>query len=141
MKRSVLAGFFLLFLIQSHPQGYKQTLVISNLDNKNGTLYIGWYNKADDFRKADHFVLQRKVQVGGRTSVPVAFENVAPGLYAIAIFLDENANGKIDTNFFGVPKEKYGFSNNVFPMMRAASFKESQFFVRDKDEVISIRLK
>ena len=141
MKGSVLACFLLLFLSKTPPQGYRQTLVISNLDNKNGTLYIGWYNKADSFRKADGYVIQRKVEVGGRTSVPVVFENVAAGTYAIAVFLDENVNGRIDTNFFGIPKEKYGFSNNVFPMMRAASFKESAFEVKDNNAIITIRLK
>lgn len=142
MKALTCSCFFLLLLFgNSYSQGFKQTLVISNLHNKTGTLYIGWYKKAEDFRKADHSVLQQKAETGGKESVAVVFENVSPGTYAIAVFLDENANGKIDTNFLGIPKEKYGFSNNVFPMMRAASFKESAFSVGGKDQIITIRLK
>lgn len=40
-------------------------------------------------------------------------EHVEPGSYAIAAFLDQNGNAKLDRNLFGVPTEAYGFSNNV----------------------------
>ncbi len=35
------------------------------------------------------------------------------GQYAIRYFHDENSNRKLDTNFVGIPKEGYGFSNNA----------------------------
>src|SRR5688572_14316142 len=89
-----------------------QSLLIENLDKRNGKLYIGWYNQAGDFRKPDKAVLKKIVAVTGSEAVSVLFENVPPGTYAIALFLDENDNGKIDTNFIGIPREKYGFSNN-----------------------------
>jgi uncharacterized protein (DUF2141 family) len=118
-----------------------QSLLIENLDKRNGKLYIGWYNQAGDFRKPDKAVLKKIVAVTGSEAVSVLFENVPPGIYAIALFLDENDNGKIDTNFIGIPREKYGFSNNVYPLMRAATFKESSFLVNGTEKTITIRLK
>ena len=41
------------------------------------------------------------------------FNDIPPGTYAIAVFHDENANGKLDKNFLGIPCEGYGASNNV----------------------------
>jgi len=41
------------------------------------------------------------------------FKNIPYGEYAIKAFHDENANGELDTNFIGIPREAYGFSNNV----------------------------
>jgi len=35
------------------------------------------------------------------------------GQYAIKVFHDENANGELDINFLGIPKESYGFSNHA----------------------------
>jgi uncharacterized protein (DUF2141 family) len=35
--------------------------------------------------------------------------HIKPGKYAIAVIHDENCNGKLDTNMFGIPKEGYGF--------------------------------
>lgn len=136
-----LIVLFSFFCLRASAQGRTQTLIISNLANKTGSLYIGWYAAAEGFRKPDKAVFQKIAAVGGRESVPVSFENVPPGTYAIAVFFDVNGNGKMDTNFLGIPKEKYGFSNNIYPMMRAATFKESSFIVTDKEGNISIRLK
>ena len=35
-----------------------------------------------------------------------------PGVYAIAVFHDENANKRLDRGILGIPSEGYGFSNN-----------------------------
>ena len=39
--------------------------------------------------------------------------DIPPGTYAIKLHIDENENGKLDTNFLGIPKEQYGTSNNA----------------------------
>lgn len=139
----ILLVAFLLFPTVSYQTAKyaKQTLVISNLENIKGSLYIGWYDKAEDFRKPDKAVFQKMVDVEGQESVEVPFENVPPGIYAVAIFLDKNGNGKMDTNMFGIPKEKYGFSNNKYPLTRAANFKEAAFAVTETTQSFPIRLK
>ncbi len=38
------------------------------------------------------------------------FEDISPGTYALAVIHDENGNGKLDTNWVGIPTEGYGFS-------------------------------
>ena len=50
------------------------------------------------------------------------FFDIPPGTYAVKLHIDENENGKLDTNFIGIPKEQYGISNNVlFLNFKAAS--------------------
>lgn len=146
MKRSSLVVHFLLvalllspFMTRSQPS--RQTIIFHNLDKKEGKIYIAWYNKEEDFTKEDKIYLAKAVGVKNTNTVAVVFENVIPGTYAIAAFFDQNGNGKMDTNFFGIPKEKYGFSNNVRPMMRAATFKEASFLVTNNENTISIKLK
>ncbi|MCG2617821.1 DUF2141 domain-containing protein [Terrimonas sp. NA20] len=119
----------------------KFVLTVSNLEKIKGKLYIGWYRSADDFRKSDKAVYQRIVEVDGKEAVDIPFENISPGTYAVAIFLDKNDNGKMDTNMLGIPKEKYGFSNNKYPLTRAATFKESAFEVGGNEHSITIKLK
>ena len=51
------------------------------------------------------------------------------GEYAISLFVDFNGNKKIDKNFFGIPKEQYGFSNNVMGRMSAPTFDQAKFMV------------
>ena len=71
----------------------------------------------------------------------VVFKNIPKGRYAIAVFLDENDNYKLDKNFFGIPKEKYGFSNNVLPSLRPATFEESSFDLQQQETELTINLK
>jgi uncharacterized protein (DUF2141 family) len=41
------------------------------------------------------------------------FPGVAPNTYAVSVFHDENSNGKLDTNFMGIPREGVGASNGA----------------------------
>jgi uncharacterized protein (DUF2141 family) len=47
----------------------------------------------------------------GTTVVQVP--NVPPGVYAVQAYQDSNNNGRIDRNFFGLPTEGIGFSNDA----------------------------
>ena len=41
------------------------------------------------------------------------FDDLKPGTYAVSFIHDENENGKLDTNFIGIPTEGYGASNDA----------------------------
>ena len=56
--------------------------------------------------------------------------NVLPyGEYAVTLFVDFNGNKKIDKNFLGIPKEQYGFSNNVMGRMSPPTFDQAKFAI------------
>ena len=55
------------------------------------------------------------------------FEDIPPGTYALAVVHDENFNGKLDTNFLGIPTEGYGFSNDATAALGAPSFSAASF--------------
>jgi uncharacterized protein (DUF2141 family) len=61
--------------------------------------------------------------VGG--TARIVLSGLAPGSYAVSVFHDANANGKLDT-FAGIPKEGYGFSRNPPFRPRAPKFAEAQ---------------
>lgn len=56
------------------------------------------------------------------------FRGLPPGSYAVAAVHDANSNGKLDTTWFGVPKEGIGFSNN--PTLRFSAPKFASCAVR-----------
>ena len=122
-------------------QSSDQKILVTNIKSKNGRLLIGWYNSEKSFNEKNNPVYKKIVDVGKQSEISVVFENIPPGKYAVSMFLDENGNSKMDTNFMGIPKEQYGFSNNVLPATRAANFKEASFDVTEKLREISIRLK
>ena len=66
--------------------------------------------------------------------------DLAPGKYAISIIHDENNNDKLDTNFIGIPKEGFGFSNNPRIMFGPPSFEKASFEI-NQAHVILIEMK
>jgi uncharacterized protein (DUF2141 family) len=55
-------------------------------------------------------------------SQSTVFTQLPPGRYAAIVIHDENDNGRLDTNVWGVPTEGYGFSNDALGFLSAPSF-------------------
>ena len=85
-------------------------------------------------------VAARKIAVEAAGSLPVTFEDLPPGRYAVQVLHDANDNGKLDTNIVGMPTEGYGFSNNP-QVMRRAHFDEAVFELPAEGAAISIALR
>jgi uncharacterized protein (DUF2141 family) len=62
-----------------------------------------------------------------RTKARCDFEDIQTGTYALVVIHDENRNGKLDTNWLGIPSEGYGFSNDVKALLGAPSFSAASF--------------
>jgi uncharacterized protein (DUF2141 family) len=69
----------------------------------------------------------------------LSFKNLKPGKYAIRYFHDENGNGKLDTNTFGIPKEGYGFSNNAKGSFGPPAF-EKWIFDLNENKKLSLKI-
>jgi len=68
------------------------------------------------------------------------FEGIPPGTYALVVLHDENMNGKVDTNWIGIPKEGYGFSNDAKASFSAPSFQDASFLYDGQMLEMSINL-
>ena len=55
------------------------------------------------------------------------FPRVPAGVYALSVFHDENLNGRLDTNWLGIPREGVGASNNPKPRMGPPRFAAAEF--------------
>lgn len=61
--------------------------------------------------------------------VVITFNGLKDGVYAVAIVHDENGNGKMDTNFLGIPAEGVGVSTNP-RVFGKPSFEQGQFAIK-----------
>ena len=68
-----------------------------------------------------------------------SFPGVPAGRYAIAVYHDVNANGRLDKQIFGLPAEPYGFSNDV-GRSAPPSFEGALVPVGDPAATVSVRL-
>lgn len=109
---------------------------VTNLDVREGQILIAVYNTSDSFLKK---AFRTSSIVVDNLSVSSAGINLPQGIYAVSLFHDTNRNGRLDLGAFGIPTEKYGFSNNTEGFMGPPSFKSSSFRVA-RDTTITISL-
>ena len=62
------------------------------------------------------------------------------GEYAVAVFQDANGNGKLDTDFFGRPKEPFGISGNPDCSKAPPRYEDAKLSVSKTDTRVSIRI-
>lgn len=112
----------------------KLTIVVDGIEKVKGHLIIAVYDK-DSFMKSKPLAASI-VEIKDET-VTVELDSIPPGEYAVTLFQDENDNKKLDTGAYGIPTEKYGFSNNAVGKMGPPSFDDCMFAVKE-DTVIYI---
>ena len=63
------------------------------------------------------------------TKATCNFEDITPGTYAIAVIHDENRDGKLATDWVGVPEEGYAFSKRCERHTGATFIRGRQLFL------------
>ncbi|WP_422105246.1 DUF2141 domain-containing protein [Winogradskyella sp.] len=117
-------------------EAFSLTVKVENVENNEGKVLIGLYNKASDF--LDKTFKGQGSEISDN-ACEVTFENIPEGTYAVSIFHDENDNDKLDSNFIGIPKEDYGCSNNAKGFMGPPKWKDAKFELKS-DKTITITL-
>ncbi len=74
-------------------------------------------------------------------SVTMCLEAPRLGMYAVAVYHDENDNRRFDRAWTGLPLEGFGVSNNPRPFLRAPTHGESAFEVTSGNRVVNIDLR
>ncbi|SDG64523.1 DUF2141 domain-containing protein [Psychroflexus sediminis] len=112
---------------------------IQNIDNSTGIIACAIFESKegfpDKFMKMGYKVMTTQIE-GKEASFK--FSDIKPGTYAIVVIHDENLNGELDSNLFGIPTEGYGFSSGAEVKMSAPSFSEAQFLYTGGDLKLSI---
>ena len=122
---------------ESHPFSVE----VSGFSDLQGDCLVAVYDKAASFNKIDRAVYKNTLAVSGDI-VRVEFDNVVVESIAIAAFHDKNKNGILDKNAFGIPTERYGFSNNPVNTFGPPSFQAASVLDwKRSSQSIKIQLK
>src|SRR5688572_10781370 len=95
-----------LFLTHAHAQS-KVEIEIINLKNDKGQISLELLDANNQSVKSARDSIKNR-------KCTIILDNLKDGKYAIRYIHDENANGKLDTNWMGIPVEGYGFSNDAY---------------------------
>lgn len=102
------------------------TVDIEQLRNNNGKLLLELNNDKEEVIKGFSETI-----TDGKCILVI--KELKPGKYAFKYFHDENNDEKINTNFMGIPKEGYGFSNNAKGTFGPPSFDKMLFEITKSD--------
>lgn len=118
------------------------TIKFSNTGRQAGKILVAVYDNPGHFPdNAAGVVKNAEIVVTRNQTTAQATIDLPEGDYAIAVFLDENNNKKLDTNFLGIPKERFGFSRNPSIMGGAPRFSQCEVRVEETGATFSINLK
>lgn len=107
--------------------------------NSEGYAMVAVFDSEEAYEKGVPKTAMAKVDVIDQKA-RIVFDDLKYGTYAVAIFHDQNANGKMDKNFLGIPKESYGHSNNVRGTLGPPAFDKVMFELHNPKKEISIKI-
>jgi len=106
--------------------GNQISVPVEGLRNSNGSVRCGLYASAATFPKNGQEFRGVVAPITNQQATCV-FDGIPAGTYAVAVFHAENNETQMQTNFFGQPKEGYGFSRNPSSSMGAPAFNAAAY--------------
>lgn len=107
---------------------------ISGVKDDNTKLYVQLFKGEENYTNSKPEMATITKAKNGKASI--IFSNLNEGEYALRFYHDQNDNGTLETNLFGMPVEGYGFSNNAVPNYGPLSFSDIKFVVNKSDDKV-----
>jgi uncharacterized protein (DUF2141 family) len=117
------------------------TITIADIRESEGRLMIQVANSEKGFEFSEDSaapppVAIRKLAEAGEMTFEVT---LPPGVYGARVLHDLNGNGEMDSNFVGMPKEPWAFSNNATGRLGPAKWQDAKFEISG-NTAVEIRL-
>jgi uncharacterized protein (DUF2141 family) len=134
-----IAIIFLLSVSQIYAQQTNSTIELSlnNQQSSAGKIFMAIYDDEKSFGIPEKAYFTNTFTAKNPFWASIELKS---GNYAIAVFQDINNNGKLDKNWFGIPTEPYGFSNDPVIRFGPPSFNDCLLeLTSNKKVIISLR--
>jgi uncharacterized protein (DUF2141 family) len=112
------------------------TIEITGVKKNGGKLYISLFNCGQSFDERKIYYSTSTNATEETVCIPIA---LLAGEYVISMYQDWNGNAKLDSNFLGIPKEPFGFSN-YRGKSAPGNFDKLKVMVNDKIKKITVHL-
>ena len=154
MKKNyrLLITLLLLFAIfvkcSSAPAGYfipkeksaEIRIRVTGIVKIEGFIMLALHYNKENFISGNMPAIAVKKKITGSEMSFVFPGNYNPGSYAVAVFHDEDSNGKLEMNKYGIPLEGFGFSKNPSLAKGRPGWENSVFRVNEKVHEETIRM-
>jgi uncharacterized protein (DUF2141 family) len=117
------------------------TITIADIRESEGLLMIQVANSEKGFEFSEDSAAPPPVAISQLAEAgEMTFEvTLPPGIYGARVLHDLNGNGEMDSNFVGMPKEPWAFSNNATGRLGPAKWQDAKFEISG-DTAVEIRL-
>jgi uncharacterized protein (DUF2141 family) len=139
MKSILVCTLAAATLAAGFAQAAELVVKVSDVRAQKGRLLMAVFDSADAWDGKAEAVAKQAIEATS-SEVDFHFPGLVAGRYAVSVMHDENGNGKLDSNFMGMPIEGYGFSNDP-QVMRKATFDEAAFAIGADNATIELHLR
>lgn len=115
-------------------------VTVSGFKSDSGWMRISLFASKKGFPGKHQLAIKAGSRPIKNRTASFVFEGVPHATYAIAVLHDENANGKMDTNFIGIPKEGGGTSRDAKARFGPPSYDDAKFVLRESELRLQIRM-
>lgn len=123
---------------QSETEDYILQVNVDHVKHDRGKLFIAIYNNDEDWLKQEVTGAIVSIKDGYSEAI---LRGLPAGKYAVSLFHDENDNGKMDTNWIGIPKEPYACSRGARGRFGPPKWTDAVFEIAEDQQVIKISMK
>ena len=135
-KKLFLLIFLLLYSMSIFATQLNVTIEINEVLPNQGKIIMAIFNSKSGYKKK----IPYKALTIDSTSTTLLVDEVLPnGEYVISMFQDKNGNGKLDTYFFGIPKEPIGITN-YFKKGIPGGFNKLKIQINEDKMIIKIKM-
>jgi uncharacterized protein (DUF2141 family) len=115
------------------------TVRMHGLRNNDGQVLCALFDNANAFPDGKKAVQGTRSKAANRQA-SCRFDDLKPGVYAVAVFHDEDGDGQMDS-VLGIPTEGFGFSNNAKPgLFGPPSFQAAAFRMGGGERAVTIKM-
>lgn len=109
--------------------------------NDYGVARLALFHSPDGYPRHQEKAYRTAVLPIKNKQCKVKINQLPFGHYAVSILHDENNNGKLDTNWIGVPKEGVGASNNATRKFGPPRFDDARFVLNTPTKSMTINVR
>lgn len=111
-------------------------VTVTGADPSQGTISASLFDSEEGFLETPFAEVSAPVDASG--GAVFTFEGLVAGDYAASAFHDANDSGDMDKGMFGIPKEKFGFSNDAKGQMGPPSYADAKFSLGEEGGAVKV---
>ncbi len=113
---------------------------VVGVSSAEGQIVLRAWDSSESYLKQPIFSKTVPVKNVANGELRISVSEPLPAECAINVYHDKNANGVLDTNWFGIPKEPTGMSNNPKGTFGPPSYQDAKIKLSGQEQVIRIKI-